>query len=229
LKAVLQQRAVVTARRIAVLVLVLASTAAIMAPSSADAATPLAGLDVIVNRPPVDGLLRLCVTSRSLDPNGTCVEVPANLVPPGVSGLPTVPLISGGLANATVTGPNFVQNNNSIGFEYSGQLTFGGRTFHGSAIGGTVVSALGPTIDIPPFVLTGTSSTDTLSATCSGKWAGTRDELSPLTGAALAFLTCDGSVNGGPPAQTTLLSVYRLTFIDAHNNQYSYDGAFAGL
>lgn len=51
--------------------------------TAADAATPLAGVNVILNRPPVDSLLRLCITSQTLDPKGTCLGSPPS---PAVTG-----------------------------------------------------------------------------------------------------------------------------------------------
>jgi hypothetical protein len=42
------------------------------APAHADS---LAEVHVIVNQPPVDSLLSLCITSRSLIPNGACIDI----------------------------------------------------------------------------------------------------------------------------------------------------------
>jgi hypothetical protein len=42
------------------------------APAHAD---PLASVSVIVNRPPVDSLLQLCISSQSLHPDPACVDV----------------------------------------------------------------------------------------------------------------------------------------------------------
>jgi hypothetical protein len=38
-------------------------------------AASLAEVHVIVNQPPVDSLLSLCITSRSLIPNGACIDI----------------------------------------------------------------------------------------------------------------------------------------------------------
>jgi hypothetical protein len=43
------------------------------APAHAD---PLASVSVIIEKPPVSGLLSLCITSQTLDPGGTCIHVP---------------------------------------------------------------------------------------------------------------------------------------------------------
>ena len=43
------------------------------APAHAD---PLASVSVIVEKPPVTGLLSLCITSHALLPNGTCLVIP---------------------------------------------------------------------------------------------------------------------------------------------------------
>jgi hypothetical protein len=42
------------------------------APAQAD---PLASVSVIVNRPPVDSLLQLCLSSQSLHPDPACVDI----------------------------------------------------------------------------------------------------------------------------------------------------------
>ena len=52
-----------------------AGLGAIMTAPPAHAATPLATVSVIVNQPPVDSLLSLCITSHSLLPNGACIDV----------------------------------------------------------------------------------------------------------------------------------------------------------
>ena len=57
------------------LLLALASLGLGLTAGSAYAATPLASLTAIVNPPPQNSLLSLCVTSHSLDPNGTCLTV----------------------------------------------------------------------------------------------------------------------------------------------------------
>jgi hypothetical protein len=66
-------------RRIAILLApVVAATGATVgsvmsaAPAHADS---LAEVHVIVNQPPVDSLLSLCITSRSLIPNGACIDI----------------------------------------------------------------------------------------------------------------------------------------------------------
>jgi len=61
-------------RRIA-LPLALAALGVLATTGQAEAATPLASLTAIVNPPPQNSLLSLCVTSHTLDPNGTCLTV----------------------------------------------------------------------------------------------------------------------------------------------------------
>jgi hypothetical protein len=57
----------------ATLLFAAAAAGAVLSSAPADAATPLAGASAVINRPPVDSLLSLCVTSHTLDPNGTCL------------------------------------------------------------------------------------------------------------------------------------------------------------
>jgi hypothetical protein len=211
----------VTARRIVALVCVLATTVTVVTASSAEAATPLASLSVIVNQPPVNGLLSLCITSHSLDPGGTCIDVPPGQLPPDVTGLPTLPLVSGGDASADVS-PRFF---GGIVFGFVGQITLGTQVFHGQASGTAPVSAFAASMAIPSFTLTGTSTTDTLTAPCSGQWRGTTDPNTAVD-AALSVLTCNGSVNGGMRGQATVLSVYRLT--GQNTGEHFYNGVFAG-
>jgi hypothetical protein len=176
-------------------------------------ATPLASVSVIVERPPVNGLLRLCITSQSLDPNGTCIELP-----PSAGGLP-----SGGTAGAiTSTGEG------TIHFYYSGLITLGGQTFHGNASG---IALFLSTSAVPPFQLTGTSSSDTLSATCSGHWYGIPGAFIPPGGGAVSVLTCTGSVNGGASGTTTLVSAYTLTSSSVRpgDAEAAYSGTFSGI
>ena len=69
-------------RRLAILLVPMLSTlgavvgtAATAAPAHAEG-TPIASVSVIVNPPPQPaGLLSLCITSRSLDPGGTCINI----------------------------------------------------------------------------------------------------------------------------------------------------------
>ena len=188
-------------------------------PAGAD---PLASVSVIVNRPPVTGLLSLCVTSQSLDPNGTCLNVGS--LPPSLS---TGSLVSGGTAGAiTSTGGVFGP---AIFFQYVGQITLGGRTFHGDARGwAKVFPSLAAAV--PPFLLTNAVSSDTLSATCSGQWRSTTPGGFGV-GAAVSVLTCTGSVNGGPPGTTTLRAVYAVTSSSSRpfDDEVGYSGVFAGV
>jgi hypothetical protein len=152
----------------------------------------------------------------------------ATPVPPDITRLPTVPLVSGGLGGAGTrsgggAGPDY------IAFDYIGQITLGGRAFHGTAGGAANVSPA-TSVAIPPFLLANAdSSSDTLSATCSGQWLST--DVGMGIGAALAVLTCNGSVNGGPPGTTTLVSVYAITSTSVRPfvTSVGYTGVFAGI
>jgi hypothetical protein len=143
-----------------------------------------------------------------------------------IAALPTVPLVSTGLAGASTDAGFGVDP--SISFRYDGQITLGGETFHGRASGGASVSP-GASVEIPPFALAADDSTDTLSATCSGQWRQTVTGFG--IGAALSVLSCNGSVNGGPSGTTTLVSVYAETSTTVRPGEtgVGYTGVFAGL
>jgi hypothetical protein len=148
------------------------------------------------------------------------------VVPPDVTRLPAVPLVSFGYAGAA-TGGAVIQDSPSIAFQYSGQISLGGRTFQGVASGYTSVPRLTTSIAVPPFQLTGASTTGALNATCSGQWVGTND--GSLVGAALSVITCNGAVDGGPSGSTALVSVYRFSGANVRDDFASYDGLYAGI
>lgn len=59
--------------RCATAMVVVAAFCMSLSAPAADAATPLAGAKVTVNRPTLESLLRICITSQTLDPKGTCL------------------------------------------------------------------------------------------------------------------------------------------------------------
>jgi hypothetical protein len=195
----------------------------VVAAAPAGAAAPLTSAGVIVNPPSQASLLSLCITSQTLLPNGTCIDVP-----PATGGIAGSPSASGGTASATLfTGFQ------SIDFDFTGVITLGGRTFHGVAFGtaypgGLTAAALVTDVAVPNFQLTGIDSTDTLTATCSGHWRSV--DVSLEAGGAISQLACNGSVNGGPSGSVTLTSTYALTSASS-GPIYSfedYSGLFAG-
>ena len=202
-------------------------TVAVPAPAHADG-TPIAQLTATVNPPPQpNGLLRLCVTSRSLDPNGTCINIPPS------SDVPATPGGSYGKATAST---NHWSGGSWFTFGFQGQITISGQTFTGVASGGGSFDAggnVGPTV--PPFTLSGTSPTGSLTATCSGDiYAAAGPPLGPgplgPIGGATSVLNCDGSANGGATGHVTLMSAYRASDYSGGfaGETFYYEGAFAG-
>lgn len=146
---------------------------------------------------------------------------------PDITTLPTLPLLSGGTAGAATDSGFGVDP--AIGFEYTGQITLGGQTFHGDARGGVDVQPA-TSVAVPPFPLANSpDSADTLSATCSGQWQST--DMGVGVGVALSILTCNGSVSGGPAGTATLVSVYAETSTSVRPGETAvgYSGVFAGL
>jgi len=145
---------------------------------------------------------------------------------PDAEGLPSLP-VSLGTASANV---GFTPTENSVSFGFDGQITLGGQTYHGQASGTTdITSGTELTIDVPSFTLSGTSSTGSLSATCSGEFISVPllvDDPLP----ALSVLSCDGSANGGPSGHATLVSLYRQTGVAIHFGVITtYGGLFTGV
>src|SRR5438270_2403683 len=120
-------------------------------------ADPLAQVTATVNPPPQPGLLSLCITSRSLDPSGTCINIPPS------AGGATAPGASHGTAMAAT-----YSRLSSVFFQFQGQITIGGQTFTGVASGGGSNGVGG----VAPFTLSGTSPTGSLTARCSGYFTG---------------------------------------------------------
>jgi hypothetical protein len=124
--------------------------------------------------------------------------------------LPALPVGTFGFAGAST----FEYSFSNISFAYSGQISVGGQMYRGPAFGSTDDGATdlvgGVHISqVPPFALTGSSSTGTLNATCSGEFVGENVPVVPA-GVGLSILSCDGSANGGPVGSVTLVSVYPL-------------------
>jgi hypothetical protein len=143
---------------------------------------------------------------------------------PDAEGLPSLGL-NLGTASATVfVGPT----GDSVSFAFDGQIAVGGQSYHGLASGATIFSSATPvTIDVPPFSLSGTSASGSISATCSGEFVTAGLSL-PVPG--LSVLGCDGSANGGSAGHTTLVSVYRETGSEIHfGTATTYAGVFTGL
>ena len=181
---------------------------------------PLAQVTATVNQPPQPGLLSLCITSRSLDPNGTCINIPPSAGSPGQTY---------GTATAEYGG----RFGPELDFQFQGQITIGGQTFVGTARGG-VGGAGFDGVHVPPFTLSGTSPTGSLTATCSGEFLGAAEGVLPpgsgagAVGGAISRLDCDGSANAGPVGHVTIVSAYRASDNDVVTGGIDYDGAFAG-
>ena len=89
-------------RCVAVMV-ALASAGMVLTTSPAAGADPLASATVIINRPPVDSLLSVCITSHTLDPSGTCLRIGS--LQPAVTGTMTGTVqfdYFGGVANVAL-------------------------------------------------------------------------------------------------------------------------------
>lgn len=204
----------------------------VSAPAFADG-PPIAQLTAIVNPPPQpNGVLNLCVTSRSLDPNGTCINIPPS------GGAPASPLLSYGQASASIQGPYFI-------FGFDGQITIGGHRFIGFASGSGAFVGVNnaPSPEVSPFTLSGTSPTGSLTATCTGSFhtlAENGKDVGGIAfppslgfgpfGGATSVLDCDGSTNGGPTGHVTLISAYRVLAYDDTREPpfYYWSGAFGG-
>lgn len=182
---------------------------------------PLAQLTAAVNSPQqANGLLNLCVTSRSLDPSGTCINIPPS------GNAPASPFQSYGTAWA-YTGLGRVL------FYFQGQITIAGRTFMGEASG----SASAPGVSgvegsgggqVSSFMLSGTSPTGSLTAACTGEFAYAVGDITGAKGGAVSRLDCDGSANGGPVGHVTLISAYSATGGMNIHGGFGYEGPFVG-
>lgn len=183
---------------------------AVPAPAYADS-PPLAQGTATVNPPPQpNGLLNLCVTSHSLDPSGTCITVPPT------SGAPSVPGQTYGTATARAGVP-------VVSFQFQGQITISGHTFRGTASGSGGRLGSGATSPmVYGVMLSGTSPTGSLTATCNG-------EIDEFVGGAVSDLGCQGSANGGAVGFFNLQSVYRAVGADPASRATDYDGAFVGF
>jgi hypothetical protein len=115
----------------------------------------------------------------------------------------------------------FVQyTSDSVSFLFSGTISFGDRTFTGTAGGGRLVGE-------PTFTMNGQSPDgNVVTATC-------RDEDAidlGLDAPTAAVLTCTGSVAGGP-VRTTVLDVVLPQHdpsVPYHGQGVTYDGTYVG-
>jgi len=197
----------------------LAGTAALLAglvtmvvagPAYADG-SPIAQVTATVNPPPQpNGLLSLCITSRSLDPSGTCITIPP------------APLTTG---PTTVAAGQFTV---SMYFSPAGTCTWGPWTFAGPISSGgktdntTVRGSVGaPTYacNVPPFTL---SSTDgRVTGTCQGTQGAVPDN-----GDVNGFnLGCQVSLDNGPPSSIAL----NLATLQEGGNHRAGDYEFSGV
>ncbi len=152
----------------------------------------------------------------ALEATGTFSYTGAFAAAPDAEGLPAVPLVSLWSASAEVQNSG-IFDGISLGFQ--GQISLGTQTFRGSA-GGDEAAPTGPVIPVSSFVLSGTSATGTLNATCSGVFVG--------EAVALSVLLCNGSVNGGSPGPGLLVGAYAPVTPGDLNGNADYSGVFAG-
>ena len=137
---------------------------------------------------------------------------------PDALGLPSVPLVSFGTA-AAETQSSGVGDDISFGFQ--GQISLGTETFRGSAGGGEPWSPIFSVTPVSPFVLSGSSPTGGLNATCSGVFV--------AQGVALSVLLCNGSANGGPSGPAVLVSAYVPVTPGDLSGNAAYTGVFVGV
>ena len=190
--------------------------------SLAGTAARLAGLVTVAVPAPAyaDGLLTVCITSRTLAPNGTCISIPP------ASGEAAGP----GQTYGTATAESGGRFGPGVAFQFQGQIAIGGQTFIGTAAGGVGFDGT----EVPPFTLSGTSPGGSLTATCSGVFEEAAEGVLPpgsgagAVGGAISRLDCDGSANGGPSGHVTLVSAYRATDTDVVTGGIDYDGVFVG-
>lgn len=187
----------------------------VLTAAPAGAATPLASATVIVNQPPVDGLLSLCVTSQTLDPSGTCLALPAHSGP-----LPPASVGTSLLVRGEGGGPM------SLTLDGVFQTTAG--TYAGQLSGSGTIQCASTGCGIDPYGLGLTSLDNTAHAGCG--WSGgflspIQENPSDYQPVAVSTLTCSVSFNGGPAAPMILTI---RSFNSGVPNQGSYPGTFSG-
>jgi hypothetical protein len=220
------------------LLLALASLGIVLTAGSAYAGTPLASLTAIVNPPPQNSLLSLCVTSHSLDPNGTCLTVP----PANAGGI--TPGASAGQVTVTVSGSRYSAGYLSVGpWKFTGAFVIGTQAFVGEV--DSRGSGTGPepgSQHITPFQISGSSAGSTLSGTCRGSFVDASvDGRSPASLPPVSFgatpsvvnLFCTASIGAGPPGDFQLLVVLPIgTDFGGPPASFfgtDYTGAFVGV
>ena len=207
-----------SARLVALVLITGVGAGTVLAATPADA-DPLASASAVVNKPPVDSLLSLCVTSQTLDPSGTCLRIGSSS--PGVA-----------TSSGTATMSSSFRFGGE-GFAFDGQITIAGQTFTGTATGS---NSSGPSCasscntTVGPFALSGTSASGSLNATCWGRVVADTEETdgAAIVGSAVSQLTCDGSANGGPPGRVTLTSAYKVAPLQEEFLGTDYSGFFVG-
>jgi hypothetical protein len=122
-----------------------------------------------------------------------------------------------------VTAGHTVYSTNGSGFVLTGRLSFGGRTFSGTASGGASWSCCDGSVE-PPVHLHGSSAAGDLDASCLDA-VGTYD-ATPTAG----YLLCTGHVGNGPTSTTRLVVALPVAREGStqHGYSYSYSGVFAG-
>ena len=123
----------------------------------------------------------------------------------------------------TVTAAHYSHSTYGSGFTLTGRISFGDRTFQGTASGYASWYCCDGSSE-PPFVLHGTSAAGDLDATCLdrvGLW-----DATPTAG----YLQCTGRVGDGPTRTTRLVVVLPVAKEEStqHGAAYSYSGVFAG-
>jgi hypothetical protein len=123
----------------------------------------------------------------------------------------------------TVTAAHSSYSINDSSFVLTGRISFGGRTFSGTASGGASWFCCDGTTE-PPVQLHGSSSAGDLDASCIDA-VGMYD-ATPTAG----YLLCTGHVGNGPTSTTRLVVVLPIAREDPtqHGYSYSYSGVFAG-
>jgi hypothetical protein len=123
----------------------------------------------------------------------------------------------------TVEAYEFIYSTYSYGYSLTGSVSFGNRTFDGTASGGYGVYCCDGSVP-EPFALHGSSPDGDLDATCTdhvGLYMGT-----PTAG----YLQCTGHIGDGGTTTTRLVIALPVAQENPtqHGSSYGYSGAFAG-
>jgi hypothetical protein len=156
-----------------------AALGTVLITSPADA-TPLASASVIVNRPPVDSLLSLCITSHSLNPSGTCVGLPP-------TSLGTAP----GQTRGTYTGFGECDVGECVAhYDLVGQFYVGS-----TAVNTTAVLSYRGSDTASSYTAQLTSSR--MTGTCTVRWLSLATPVATV-GLGVLVADCEVSVDAGP-------------------------------